>query len=482
MPDFNKPSTYQKEANFSKVKWGSKSLLLNTELNEMQDILTEKQRDFIRNYVGDKILNKGTYSYSNGVFSVSNEVAFVDGEVINITSLQINASDGDKIYLKVWEEEINYLSTIKKYGNEQESQTVTNKLFDEEAGRETARRMQVKYDLTKDNSNNFYKYLLLGEISNGNFIKNESVIFYDSKFIMDYFESLKDTFAMKDGSLQIGLNAEKVGGKRVDELASISHTHNINEITNLSNELNKNLLYHDSIKDTTQYPTFDGNGNITKIEHKDLQGNVIRTDEIEIINIKNLLPNGSYENTGATLLANSGYSSIIKKFGNYSLYITCPNGSSENTIQTSDKITTYANHKYYLSCWVYPAASANIQMYARIAEPSISRNPSNINQWNFVSGILTFATTSTDYARLDNNSQDTTVYYDGFTIIDLTDIFGAGNEPTKEEMDSIINGYNGYIDGEAQLIIEERTLNTGEKLTLKYYFDANGNYLRTEVI
>ncbi|KRQ86063.1 hypothetical protein ABG79_02195 [Caloramator mitchellensis] len=32
------------------------------------------------------------------------------------------------------------------------------------------------------------------------------------------------------------------------------------------------------------------------------------------------------------------------------------------------------------------------------------------------------------------------------------------------------------------LITETRTLNTGETLTLKYHFDANGNYLRTEVI
>lgn len=32
------------------------------------------------------------------------------------------------------------------------------------------------------------------------------------------------------------------------------------------------------------------------------------------------------------------------------------------------------------------------------------------------------------------------------------------------------------------LITEVRTLNTGETLTLKYYFDTNGKYLKTEVI
>lgn len=93
----------------------------------------------------------------------------------------------------------------------------------------------------------------------------------------------------KDGTLQAGLNAEKVGGKKVDELAPASHTHTKNEITNLSNELNKNLLYYDSIKGTTQYPTFDESGNITKIEHKDAQNNVIRTDTFGYYLLANLL-------------------------------------------------------------------------------------------------------------------------------------------------------------------------------------------------
>ena len=39
-----------------------------------------------------------------------------------------------------------------------------------------------------------------------------------------------------------------------------------------------------------------------------------------------------------------------------------------------------------------------------------------------------------------------TTYYNEVILINLTDTFGAGNEPTKEEMDELIN-VTGYIDG-----------------------------------
>ena len=54
--------------------------------------------------------------------------------------------------------------------------------------------------------------------------------------------------------------------------------------------------------------------------------------------------------------------------------------------------------------------------------------------------------------RLGIYSNDEVVefYYDNVLLIDLTETFGAGNEPTKEEMDELIK-ITGYIDGEYAL-------------------------------
>lgn len=47
-------------------------------------------------------------------------------------------------------------------------------------------------------------------------------------------------------------------------------------------------------------------------------------------------------------------------------------------------------------------------------------------------------------------NSDYSLYLDYFMVLDLTDTFGSGNEPTKEEMDELIK-ITGYIDGEYAL-------------------------------
>lgn len=76
----------------------------------------------------------------------------------------------------------------------------------------------------------------------------------------------------KDGTLQAGLNAEKVGGKTVSELAPASHTHTktditdfthnhtINEITNLFSNLPRTVKIEKSNKDS--------NGIYTQVDYK----------------------------------------------------------------------------------------------------------------------------------------------------------------------------------------------------------------------
>ena len=69
------------------------------------------------------------------------------------------------------------------------------------------------------------------------------------------------------------------------------------------------------------------------------------------------------------------------------------------------------------------------------------------NSWTTISDIIDSNRTSNDstYVYLIGTAQ-----YDDFILIDLTETFGAGNEPTKEEMDKLIE-VTGYIDDEYAL-------------------------------
>ncbi|AKG36077.1 hypothetical protein [Paenibacillus durus] len=193
----------------------------------------------------------------------------------------------------------------------------------------------------------------------------------------------------------------------------------------------------------------------------------------EIPKLPNMLKGGSFENTGANIVSNSAYSTTYRKFGSYSLSVTCPLGSLENVVSIPTNITTIANHQYYLSVWAYSTTSgASAQMYARGAEPSVSALLT-ANTWNFMSGILTFSTTTTDSARLDNNTAYSTIYYDGFMIIDLTDAFGVGKEPSKSEMDDMVQSFGGWWDTDLANLTSDANAAASEVLSGKTYY-SNG--------
>jgi len=169
MPDFSYNSKFNKEANFVSIRFGADAPLLETELNEMQDIQRHRLKSALKAIVQDGLLAGGSLTYDGSKFIIENTDAIIDGEVYHISHLEITVSNGEDVYLKVWEKDISYQSTIKKYGNEQEV-TIPNEIFDERVNQETSRRVALVYDLTKVIDDNG-KFLKLGRISGGSFIK-----------------------------------------------------------------------------------------------------------------------------------------------------------------------------------------------------------------------------------------------------------------------------------------------------------------------
>lgn len=188
MPDFSLYSNYNKEANFSLIRFGADAPLLETELNEMQEIQRQKIKEVVKRALPNSIL-EGDLTYANGTFTIKDAVITVDGEIVYIPSAQLSAVNGDSIYLKVWEKEVNRNSILKKYGYEKGA-TIPNKMFDARIGEETSRRLVVVYDLVKTQPTS-ESYLKLGDVVNGSFVQvAPEIVDYSSFLTKSEFNSM----------------------------------------------------------------------------------------------------------------------------------------------------------------------------------------------------------------------------------------------------------------------------------------------------
>lgn len=189
MGDFSKLSNYNPNANFKLVRIGADCPVLEVELNEMQDIAEGRYKDFIKYYLGDGLNGEGDIIYADNTLTIQNEKAFVGGNTIEITTLKLPLLEGEKAYLKVWEETIKTNDLIKYKGNQQETRTVPNTLLDPRINKETSRRIQVKYDLVKTIKEDNANYLYLGYVAESKFISECALKTQINRFEVEQYES-----------------------------------------------------------------------------------------------------------------------------------------------------------------------------------------------------------------------------------------------------------------------------------------------------
>ena len=169
MASFNNYTNYDKDSNFKTVVIGAGSKVLEVEINEMQEIWFNTYQRFVKDFVGNGVLNIGKYIVEDGVLTIKNESMLVDGYIIDIPLSEIPIATGDFAYLKVWEDTVDYNSPIYYKGNSQSNQTVKNYIMDERIGEETSRRIQVRYALVTDTgeleSTDTDHYLKIGQLT-----------------------------------------------------------------------------------------------------------------------------------------------------------------------------------------------------------------------------------------------------------------------------------------------------------------------------
>lgn len=172
------------------------------------------------------------------------------------------------------------------------------------------------------------------------------------------------------------------------------------------------------------------------------------------VTITNLVGSiGSFE-SGTWLLttAEKAYVHIVSdhvKYGASSLRITGDTAEFERTYTLRNsggvvKPTLDPTHKYYVRVETYQEeATGSTDIYWPIAEPSMLAGQSGpARQWNVCSAVAdrsSFAAGSYEM-RIDYNNANTAgiMWFDGLMLVDLTDAFGAGYEPTAAWCDANI--------------------------------------------
>lgn len=169
--------------------------------------------------------------------------------------------------------------------------------------------------------------------------------------------------------------------------------------------------------------------------------------------ITNLISNGSFENstTGWTLGAGLSLSTTQKKYGSNSIR----NYQAAKYVNASKAlIASQANHKYYFSLWMYTAAKgSSSHCYSEVNVVYDSTNHyKGVYQYNlnkleklgrYINDITGSGNMNFMACKYDGADKAEDCYCDGIVFVDLTETFGAGNEPDKTWCDANIDWFEG---------------------------------------
>lgn len=150
MPDFTHESNYSEETSFSQIVFGSSAPVLETEMNELQEIIRTKFK-YLSQLFGfnSGVIYGGSVSLSENIVTVSNCYVFSGSGLfayINSASVEVS-QENCNVYVTLTENTITGNDTIKSYGNT-EGSIITNPIYDSRLGVETSRRKVITYTLS----------------------------------------------------------------------------------------------------------------------------------------------------------------------------------------------------------------------------------------------------------------------------------------------------------------------------------------------
>lgn len=204
------------------------------------------------------------------------------------------------------------------------------------------------------------------------------------------------------------------------------------------------------------------------LKYNSTSGNFILQGEGgEIPKLPNLIKNGSFEldlNHWSYENMSIEFSSAWPKQGGKCLLFSVPSTVPESFLYQA--FYYKQNHKYYVCGWALGNKAFTIDVFLSIASPpypsTLGMPNSGNSVWQFFSGVVAGTTQATGWQsfRLDinNGSQGVWGALDGIMVFDLTEAYGAGNEPTKEELDVAVQNL-GWWDSDLELLTVDGTAN-----------------------
>ena len=231
--------------------------------------------------------------------------------------------------------------------------------------------------------------------------------------------------------------------------ANRTETFNANEATRQENETTRQ-------QEETQRATAESSRvsaeEQRKIDHENRSAEL--DGKADKVVLKNLIENGDFSDG----LNEWSYYNLDAEIvnGKIKATITDTNVSPTSSYFGKSGINLYKNNEYYMRFEIEPKKETLTNIYINGNWAGGVRFPAN--ELSIYSGVAVSNSTKVSNSpdiRINHRPDENYVIGDTYTLdnvvmIDLTKTFGAGNEPTKEEMDELIK-ITGYIDGEYAL-------------------------------
>lgn len=168
-------SKFARTNNQSQVIFGEGRSLLETELNELQQIQNDKRKQIIEELFQDGFTEVPAITFTGGNLTLTGGKVLIGGEILTITTLRKAAVNNDKLFLVTWEQVLRDGDSTYLNGNVQATPTPIA-LIDPRASVETTRRVQLQFNLVKESEIAGRKSFPIGQIVLGTFIPSYKVV------------------------------------------------------------------------------------------------------------------------------------------------------------------------------------------------------------------------------------------------------------------------------------------------------------------
>ncbi len=283
-------------------------------------------------------------------------------------------------------------------------------------------------------------------------------------------KTINNQSLLGDGNITIN------GGSGTSDYSDLTNKPSINSVSLSGNKTSNDLGIQDTLVSGTNVKTINnqsilGSGNITidssdlTIVDKDQNNNQIEgtfsieNDELELTATRT---NQTYtevynqENSYSPLVIGNGSPALSSDYSATRGYTLKCYGTVSTQLKQETTFTNPAGHKYFTSVDIYCTRYSKGYVglcFSNNTTGYVGINATN-SAWTRYDDIVTTATNTGSGSGGNStlyigswSSANLDAYLDNIMVVDLTDLFGSGYEPTKSQMETAFTTFLAILDG-----------------------------------